>query len=467
MSFALNGGIFAVEEIDNATGNLDEVESAEVAATVADESAEIQNANTDIGIEVGRVEDAVQAGEELEDLGELAAESLEDGEGMSEETAEAVSIAVEGILNRLGAHREARLVPVAESFGATSSRRVSTKLVIEGIGDWLKKVWASIKAAAARLWDKIRNFMSGLFNSAKSLSKLLVSLKERAGKVPSDYEPKEDKLKNSSLAKSISWKEKADLKTFDLVLQSSIGLASVANKVSGHVESICNAAQGLAKAEINETNVKAFLDKKNPSIQQIEKDLQGALAAAAVESGATSQAVKKAKVKMTNKKNGDGIATAHFGPFPGGTMLTYVITKQTVMNVTSIDGSVAFEATSQKLATEAAALSITQIREVIEKSLKLANALSDFQAVQKSSERITKAQQGVADTVIREAEKILNKTGSSSETRQALGELKTSVADSLAFLNTFANNAPTMAFRAARAGADYASASLRNLQPKS
>ncbi len=54
MSFSLNGGLLAMEEIDNGE-NMGEVEAAEVAATVADESAEIQESNTDVGIEVAKV----------------------------------------------------------------------------------------------------------------------------------------------------------------------------------------------------------------------------------------------------------------------------------------------------------------------------------------------------------------------------------------------------------------------------
>lgn len=464
MSFSLNGGLLAMEEIDNTGADMDEVETAEVAATVADESAEIQTDNTDIGIEVAKVEDAVQAGEELEALGDLAADSLEEGEGMSEETAEAVSIAVESILNRLGATRESRTVPVAESFGSASSRRVSTKLVVEGIGDWLKKIWASIKAAAARLWDKIRSFLAGIFNSAKSLGKLLNSLKERAEKVPSDYAPKEDKIKNASLAKSIGWKGKANLETFGKVMEASAGLSAIAKVVTSEVKAVNDAAQALASSEINEASVKTFVAKKSPAISAIEKAIGGGVLKSMIVSDFTSSLVKK--TKPTTKKGGTK-ASASFGPFPGNTVLTYVVNEVSVLGQTSTDISIAFEASSAKAPEEVAALSVGEIRGLISNTLKVANALTDFQATQKNAEAISKAQQGVADTIMKQAEKILAKTGSSAETRQGLNELKSSVTDGLRLLNTFANNAPAVQFRACRAGADYASACLRNLGPKS
>lgn len=464
MSFSLNGGLLAMEEIDNGGENMGDVAAAEVAATVADESAEIQSTNTEIGIEVAKVEDAVQAGEELEALGDLAADSLEKGEGMSEETAEAVSIAVESILNRLGATRGTRTVPVAESFGNASSRRVSTKLVVEGIGDWLKKIWASIKAAAARLWDKIRNFLAGLFNSAKSLSKMLNSLKERADKMPSDYAPKEEKIKHASLAKSIGWEEKANLETFSMMMDASAGLAETAKHVTSHVETINGAAQLLAKSEITEASVKAFVSKKSPAVIAIEKSISDGALRSKMITGFTSSMAKKSdseKEKDTKTKT-----TASYGPFPGGSVLTYIVDETPVLGHNSMSITIGFEASKGKAADEVKALTIGEIRGLISNTLKVTNALTDFQATQKNAETISKAQQGLSDTIIREAEKILAKTGSSAETRQGLNELKTSVTDGLRLLNTFANNAPSVLFRACRAGADYASVCLRNLGPK-
>lgn len=468
MSFSLStGGILAIEEIDNGMGEIGEVESAEVAATVADESAEIQTDNTSIGIEVGKVEDAVQATDELEALADIATDSLEEGEGMSEETAEAVSIAVESILNRLGAYPETRTVPVAESFGNSSSRRVSTKLVIEGIGDWLKKIWASIKAAAARLWDKIRSFLAGIFNSAKSLSKMLVGLKERARKVPSDFAPKDKKIKAAGVAKSINWKGKADLSTFEMTIKAADSLALAATAVSGEIKTISDAAAALAGAEINETNVQAFVKKKSAASQAIEKAFTDGIAKGLQRVDSNTAMVKKVKARVTNKKTGDSVEKGSFGPFAGNAVLTAVESTNTVMGVKEITITLGFEAAPGKTAEEVDALTINEIMGVIDQSLKLSNKIADFQATQKNAEAITKAQQSTADTILKQAEKILAKTGSSSETRQGLSELKASVTDSMAMLNTFANNAPAMAFRTARAGADYASVSLRNLGPKS
>ena len=141
----MTGLIAAMEEIENEVP-VNQEEAAETAVAVADESAEIQQDGDEIGTTVAQVEDAVQAGEELESIGEVAVDSVEGGEGLTEEAAEVASIAIESIRNRLGFRTETCLVPATESFGNTNTRVMSTRLVIEGIGDTLKKIWAAIKA---------------------------------------------------------------------------------------------------------------------------------------------------------------------------------------------------------------------------------------------------------------------------------------------------------------------------------
>lgn len=455
MSFSLNGGLLAMEEIDNTGEDLGEVEAAEVAATVADESAEIQTANTEIGIEVAKVEDAVQAGEELEALGDLAADSLENGEGMTEETAEAVSIAVESILNRLGASRTTRTVPVAESFGNVSSRRVSTKLVVEGIGDWLKKIWMSIKQAALRIWDKISNFVAGLFNSAKTLQKHLISLRDRVKKVPSNAVVRKKNIDSKSLAKNIGWDKKADLGTFKMLVENAKNLqkASVtANqeilKVSEKVRSLLNGGK------IDAESVKKFLSEKNTSVSAIKAD-----GLAGMELSAT-QAVVNAKPSDKSKVDGT-VTITHYGPFAGGAVLT-------IENDTgqAVKFKAVFEGSSAKKAEKVEALNISGVEEVISISLDLVNKIIDDKSVAKYAKSSIDGQVKSADMVIKNAESILGKTGAEAATKQALADLRTVFADSITSLNTFCSNSPTLVFRTARAGADYASISLRNLGDK-
>ncbi len=122
-------------------------------------------------------------------------DAVEDGEGLTEEAAEVASIAIESIRNRLGFRAQSRLVPATESFGNTNTRVMSTRLVIEGIGDTIKKIWAAIKAAALRVWEMIKSFFAKLFNSATMLAKHIQALKDRARGMSGDLSPKDKKIK--------------------------------------------------------------------------------------------------------------------------------------------------------------------------------------------------------------------------------------------------------------------------------
>ena len=81
-------------------------------------------------------------------------------------------------------------------------------------------------------------------------------------------------------------------------------------------------------------------------------------------------------------------------------------------------------------------------------------------------ETMTKSVVKSAETVISESSKILSKTGSDSETRQALEELKRDVKNSISDLGSFGTKSPAMVFQYIKNLGDWASISLRNLKVK-
>jgi len=446
-----NGLIASMEDIDN-DAPVDELESAETAVAVADDSAEVQADGDEIGVTVSEVEDAVQAGEELEDIADVATAAVETGEGLDENAAELASIAVESILNRIGVRSHTRLVPATESFGNSNTRLSSTKLIVEGIGDYLKKIWQAIKAAAARLWDKIRSFFAKLFNSAAQLSKLIASLKTRAGKVDGAAKQKEKSIKHAGVAKAIGVKKQANLATFKAVFENTEKLADVAKSVADQNKIIVSAVEDLAKGDITEAGVKAFLGKKNGAVETIGKVFESSFAHAGAELGG-------AALKAPKTKKGSTSTTALYGPFVGSVAVSFTTEKAG----NDLNFKISFGGAPGQSAESVAALSISEIREVLDMSGKLAFKIQDLKKTQDSMDAITKSVNKVADTIISQAGKVLEKTGSSAETRQGLDELKTSVNQSLATLGQFGSTAPSLQFNLAKAGADYASVALRNL----
>ena len=454
--FANNGLIAAMEEVENELP-VNEAETAEVAVAVADETAEVQKESDEAAVTVAQVEDAVQAGEELEEVAEVAVDAVESGEGLDETSAEMASIAIESIRNRLGFRGEQRLVPAMESFGNTNTRMTSTKLVIESIGDTIKKIWAAIKAAAARLWEKLKSFFAKLFNSASMLSKYIDGLRARARQMPAGVKPAEKKLKAAAVARAFSVDGKASLSSAKVVLENTGKMAGVAEKIGEKQKDIAAAASALASGEIDADAVKKFLAAQaagNGALVQTMKQNFGE-----IDAGLAGLEMKGAKPKA-----GDKTIKVAFGPFVGSVALGLTVAEGEFLGNKAVRATMGFQAVKGKVAEEIEALELSEVNEILGIASKLALGLQDFKKVQGNYDAITKSIVKSADTVMNQAEKILDKTGSSAETRQGLQQLKTEINDTISTMGSFGNRAPALAFSCAKALADYASVSMRNLR---
>ena len=449
----MSKGLFmSMEDIDNELP-VDENEAAEVAVTVADDSAEVQAAGDDVGTSVTEIEDAVQAGDELESVGEVAADAVESGEGLTEESAELVEIAVESILNRIGVRDTGRIVPATESFGNSNTRLAQTKVVLEGITDWVKKIWNAIKAGAARLLDKIKLFFISLFKSTEGLNKHIAGLKQRVNKLGTDVKPAEKSIKAPGVARIIGVKAKAGLAEFKAMNDNADKLTDVGVKICSQQRALVGHVNDMATKEMNEANVKDFLTKKTNIFDQVENIVGNGFKALATDLGTTLTA------KQPKGKQGS-VTTASYGPFPGATALVSTTRK----NGTDVSFSLAFEGIKGAKGETVEALDISGMKEVLDISSKLIFKLNDMKKVQSEVEAVTKGVNKTADTVIASASKILNKQGSSTETRQGLADLKEAVTTSLNILSVIGNRAPALQYNLAKAGADYVSMCLRNMK---
>ena len=455
------GIIAAMESADNEGVDLNEVESAETATAVSEETAELTTEATGVDATAAQVGEAVEAGDQLEEIAEVAVDAVESGEGMDETAAAMASIAIESIRNRLGFRGTQKLVPALESFGNTNTKLVSTRLVIEGIGDTLKSIWAAIKAAAARLWDKIKSFFASLFNSATLLSKHIAGLKERARNMPSSVTPKEKKLKSASLAKAISVKGKANLDSMNTIAKNTFGLAAVADVMASSSRSVVSEAEKLASKEINEANVAAYLASQTNAATEIAKVMSANFQTA---DASFAPNALNAVFKTKKPKKGSTVVRAAYGPFIGSTVMTLEI--DTVGKDKTFSITIAGVPSETKIAEEVEALELSEVRSLLDDASKTVNALVDFKKTQANMDAITKSINKVADTVMTNAQKILEKTGSSTDTRQGLAELKENVGNTISDLNTMGSRVPSLIFSVCKHAADYASMSMRNLGEK-
>jgi len=446
MRFANNGLVAAMEEVDN-TPSINENEAAEVAATVADESSEVQAEGDEIGVTVAQVEDAVQAGEELEDIAEVASETVEEGEGLDESAAEMASIAIESIRNRLGIRAQTRLVPATESFGNTNTRVVSTKLVVEEIGETLKRIWAAIKAAALRLRDKLVQFLAKLFNANAMLVKHIEGLKERVRKLPAGQVPKEDVIKSGSVTSAITVDGKADAKTFGEIVTASRKLLSVSAVVSIEAQKTASGAQSLASGLA-----------QGGTYEKIAKSLEGTAARVQGQMSTLPKGNFSAEeVKGFDKKDAK---VEVFGPFAGRSAI--------VLEVSEKDGLESFSVSVKggvgKAAEGAAALKQSEMTDVLNQALDLAKEIEKAKKTQDTVKASAEAMAKAAEGVISNVDRALGKESEeNAEAKKGLAALKAMVSASMRATEGMTARVPSLAFSAAKAGADYVSASLRNM----
>ncbi|QXN70439.1 hypothetical protein AGENTSMITH_33 [Bacillus phage vB_BspM_AgentSmith] len=170
--------LFALEDLENEISDV-EMEVSPEEGEIADVQAEVESEMGDIISTGDGIEDAAEAGDQLEEVGELV-EGAE--EGLDPVAAEAVRIAVEAICSRLGADPKQMgmyHLYATENFQSSSSRKANTQIALEGIKDFLKELWEKIKNAVKSLWKKVTDFWAKHLSSLGRIKKALEAMKKK------------------------------------------------------------------------------------------------------------------------------------------------------------------------------------------------------------------------------------------------------------------------------------------------
>jgi hypothetical protein len=221
------------------------LEEIEAETTIVVEAGELESAVVDI-IDAGtaseradgQIEDLLEVAQGLENLLDIATESLQAG-GLTTTDAKLFKIAVESYSSRVEGLTFSP-TPALEAFGGTASRHETTTVAMEGLVENLKAVWEHIKAAFKKAWDMAAEFLDRLLSGATMLEK-------RAKRLTSDVDATKGKpqgtvsVNGSKLgydgktdAKSIVDGLTATEKTLDAVLGKGVDLvADHFDKVTG------------------------------------------------------------------------------------------------------------------------------------------------------------------------------------------------------------------------------------------
>lgn len=144
------------------------------------EVAEVVTEVTDAGDEVESIEDDIDELEESSDnLSAIATDidaKVQDGEGISVESAAFVQHAVAAYAGRLGMDASTML-PSLESFGGDTGRLAATTVSLEGISEFIKTIYAAIKATVEKVAKFIVDFFAKVFGGVSKLTARINSLK--------------------------------------------------------------------------------------------------------------------------------------------------------------------------------------------------------------------------------------------------------------------------------------------------
>lgn len=124
------------------------------------------------------IETTADAADALEQVAEFIEAKQEDG-GMSEDTAQAVEMAVEALLLPFKGHLKVKM-PAMESFGSTGGRASATAFALEGVTDTIKTMWQAIKDFVKKWVGKMVEWFSANFSAAGRLEKAGKALSDKA-----------------------------------------------------------------------------------------------------------------------------------------------------------------------------------------------------------------------------------------------------------------------------------------------
>lgn len=408
--------------------NLDEIQPAEaelVPATAAEVEAttgDVNNQEQEIEQLAVSVEEAIEDETALSDVADNMQEAVDSGEGMSEEHADMAEIAVESICARLGFSREAHgsVMPSMESFKSKGSRLSATKIALESVMDRLKTAGKGIVEWLKQLWEKVKSFIAGLIGSRAMLDKHLKQLKEQASKLDAGLKKKEEKLKIGA-AGSLSVDGKADASTAATVLGETNELLN--NSVFA-VAKMCDVKASGDTIKIPSNTVKALITKNlsKVTVEKGEGEFFGHLV------GTDAIGIKEKKIGENE------IFELVFG-------------------------------SAGKKATEIEALDISGINKVISEAQNALKGLVSADKIRSEADKAAKASISALEAMMKVAETAGTGEDGKAPANAAANKDAVAAIRSIALsASRLASFAPGMSFKAIKASADYAAASIRNLK---
>ena len=231
-------GLMAAFENDSTDAPVDEVEVMSEVSDAVDGSEEI---NTD----VQRLDAAEADVGEVEAQVDLMDESIESGEGLSEDAARAVEISIERACNRLGMRRPASMKISREAFKSPSSRLMATRIAKEEAEEGIiKRVWNKIKEFVLGLVKRVKDWFNEKFEANNRLIRAAEAMKKSAGSAKGG----KDAAFESKEARNFTTKTELNLDDVSLVLTGHFTMTDELSNALGGVPTAMAALSSEAES---------------------------------------------------------------------------------------------------------------------------------------------------------------------------------------------------------------------------
>lgn len=423
------GLIIALEDAD-----LDQATAGASEAEIPESQLEVEEGVQEVEADVANVEELVTAVEDAEadaeTLGEIEGvmeESIEEGEGLDETSAELAEVAVESIRLRLG-FAPSRTLPALESFGSKNSRLTATKIALEGVVETIKKVWEAIQKAFFAVWQKIKDFYNKFFTNTEKVKKLAQQLKQKARETKGTAANKT--IDASGVAKALNYEGKASLD-------------SVKRLMSNHVAVSKGVLAG--KDRLNEAIAVITDGLKKPADFNVEK---------LVEAGKKFISVVAVETTVTEEGSSSTVVS---GPFVGGQSVKMSFKGE------GNDTRFSYEVINAEKKAEVAipVLSTSEAETAADQVIQLMASTDEYKKQQQKIEALNKNMVEVAKTAISAASAIEKATSEEADVTGKVAAMRKAVTSMNSVSSRMITMVPSMNVQLGKAVLKYVDLSLK------
>lgn len=417
--------------------------STEVAASSEDaviaeaEVASLEGQQEVAGIETmnASLEDAVAGLGELEQQAALAQETLDDGTGMSEQTARAAEVTVESVCRRLSIPRHSNIRLATESFGRQTDQVAATRLFVEDVGATVKAAWQKLKDFVASIFQRVKDFLAKFFTNTDKVAKNLQAAKDKVSKVSGKAE--KSQLKLSNVAKGFNVKGKAGAKEAVLILGNQADLMNRSTALFDGLGAVLKEGENMVAKN------KMSADEHSENIERLFDAMVKAGKAAGADPVESGDAQSKKGYKMTFPEAFNGAQA----------VLKVKITKEGRLE------SKLEAAESKEAPSEVPTLKVDEMSTVLEAVRKANDATADYKKVQPKIETLNKEAIKLIDQAIKVAETVLDGEPGTSTLKMMLSDIKSLVSSVSAASTRMASMLPAHTVAACNCAIAYVNAS--------